>query len=343
MGSAQVYDHNGNAPGMIPGVAAPGDVLNQFTAGGNPNSGAARNGSTLLLTSGYDGAPTIYQVDEATGASTGSVTINDAGDFGLGYDSGRGLYITTNAGTDIVSTFNATGLVSSWPAPGSGPVGAAHDSLRDVYWICDWSGNTLTAMDPTSGLPGTTFDLAAVGCTRSAGVAYDAANDQVIVGGRDASAIFVLDATTGALVRSFGAQDGSNNPQGLSDSSSGNVWHTSWNSGAVFEVDLGNGGSGGLVLAVSGTCPGVMTISVSGATPLGAVAMITGPAGSFTVLGGSCSGLTLGISAPSLAAIVSADAAGDVSLSPSIGGGLCGVTLQAVDLGACAASNPQTF
>lgn len=341
MGAGQVYDHNGNVPGIAPGSTAPGDLLNQYTAGANPNSGAARNGGTLLLTSGYDGAAVIYQVDEATGASTGTVAINDSGDFGLAYDGVRGLYVTTHAGTDIVSTFNATGLVNSWPAPGSGPVGAAHDTLRDVYWICDWSGNTLTAMDPTSGLPGTTFDLAAVGCTRSAGVAYDAANDQVIVGGRDASAIFVLDAATGALVRSFGAQDGSNNCQGLADSSSGNVWHTSWNSGDVFEVDLGNAG-GGLTLAVSGTCPGLMSIDISGATPNDQVMLVYGSAGSFTVPGGPCAGLVLGIASPTLGAALPTDASGNASLSPTVGAG-CGLTLQAVDLNACAASNTDTL
>ncbi|MHC4824853.1 MAG: YncE family protein [Planctomycetota bacterium] len=340
LGAAGTYDENGNVLGSIPGTRAPGDIITSYSAGNNPNSGAARDGSTLLLISGYDGLASIYLVDEASGASIGSVPVLDSGDFGLGYDSTRGLYVTTHAGTDIVNTFNGSGtLLNSWSAPGPGPVGAAYDSLRDVYWVCDWQLNTVTAVDPVTGAAGTTLDLAAVGCTRPAGVAYDSDNDQVICGGRDQSSIFVLDAATGSLVRSFGAQDGGNNCQGLADSSSNNIWHTSWNSGTVFEVELGNSGSPGMTLAVSGTCPGVMSISVSGATALGPVAMVYGSAGSFTVLSGSCAGLTLDIAAPTLAGIFNADGSGDLNLAPNIPAGLCGSTLQAVDISACSASN----
>ncbi|MHC4823829.1 MAG: hypothetical protein ACYTEP_07410, partial [Planctomycetota bacterium] len=98
-------------------------------------------------------------------------------------------------------------------------------------------------------------------------------------------------------------------------------------------------GGGGLTLSVSGSCPGTMTLSVSGAGAGSAVAIAYGPAGSFTIPSGSCAGLALGIASPSLGAMLTADAAGDASASPSIPGGACGLTVQAVDLGACSASN----
>ncbi|PCJ52089.1 MAG: hypothetical protein COA70_13025 [Planctomycetota bacterium] len=333
LGSTGVYDENGNPAHSVPGTQAAGDILNSYAAGGSPNSGAARNGSTLLLM----GPSLIYQVDEATGASLGTISIG-AGGFGLGYDSLRDLFVTTDAGLDTVSTFNSAGaLVSSWPAPAFGPVGAAYDAGRDVYWICDWQTSTVTSISPTTGASITTWSTAAVGGTRPAGVAFDQANDQVIVGGRDQSAIFVIDAATGALVRSFAAVDGSNNPQGLADSSSGNVWQTSWNSGTVFELDLDNGG--GLVLTVSGPCPGLVSVSVTGATANGGVAVAFGNAGSFTIPGGICAGVSLDISSPTLGGIFNADGSGNLSLSRTLGAGLCGLTIQVVDLSTCTVSN----
>jgi hypothetical protein len=104
-------------------------------------------------------------------------------------------------------------------------------------------------------------------------------------------------------------------------------------------VDDQSGSGGGPTMSVSGTCPGTMTLSGSGMTASGAVAIVYGPSGSFTVPGGSCAGLVLDIAAPSLGAVVTADAAGDVSISPSIPGAACGSTVQMIDLTACAATN----
>jgi hypothetical protein len=284
------------------------------------------------------GSSQILQYDEATGAFLGSIATGVSGDFGLGYDGLRGLFVTTHAGTDVVSTYNAAGgLVNVWLSPGAGPVGAAYDAGRDVYWICDWETSTVTSVNPTTGAPITTWDTGAVGCTRPAGVAFDAANDQVIVGGRDQSAVFVMDAATGGLVRSFGAMDGGNNPQGLADSSSGNVWHTSWNSGNVYELDLDNGG--GLILSITGSCPGPMTVSVTGATAFGSIAIAYGNTGSFTIPGGGCAGVNLAISSPTLAGFFNADGSGNLTLTPNVPSGLCGRTVQVVDMSSCTASN----
>ncbi|MHC4824168.1 MAG: hypothetical protein ACYTEP_09135 [Planctomycetota bacterium] len=107
----------------------------------------------------------------------------------------------------------------------------------------------------------------------------------------------------------------------------------------IDDIAIDAGGPSGPTLSVSGTCPGVMTISGSGLTASGPVAVVYGPSGSFAIPGGSCAGLVLDISAPTLAAVVAADASGDVSVAPNIPGALCGSTLQMVDLTACAATN----
>lgn len=98
-------------------------------------------------------------------------------------------------------------------------------------------------------------------------------------------------------------------------------------------------GVGGPTLAVSGTCPGIMTISASGLTAGGPVAVVRGPSGAFVIPGGSCAGVTLDISVPTLVAIVNADAAGDINVSPNIPAALCGETMQMLDLSACAVTN----
>lgn len=95
---------------------------------------------------------------------------------------------------------------------------------------------------------------------------------------------------------------------------------------------------GGLSLSKSGTCPGIVQISLSGATAGGGVAFAFGPAGSFT-LPGACAGTVIDISSPTLAGIFTADGSGNVSASPNLPAGLCGLTLQAVDLTSCSVSN----
>lgn len=98
-------------------------------------------------------------------------------------------------------------------------------------------------------------------------------------------------------------------------------------------------GAGGPTLAISGTCPGVMTISASGLTAGGPVAVVQGPAGVFVVPGGSCAGVTLDIAVPTLVAVVNADGSGDINGSPTIPAALCGATMQMLDLTACVATN----
>jgi hypothetical protein len=99
------------------------------------------------------------------------------------------------------------------------------------------------------------------------------------------------------------------------------------------------GGAGGLTLSASGVCPGPVQISLSGATANGDVAFAYGPAGSFVIPSGVCIGTSIDIGSPTLAGIFSADASGNYSIAPTLPAGLCGLTLQAVDMTTCAVSN----
>lgn len=339
------FDANGNAPwpGTGVGTGAPGAVLNTLNGPYYPSSGVGHDGTNLLVISAYDGLAQIYIVDDATGATLGTVPIDSSGDFGLTWDSTRQLYVTTTAG-GYVKTFDGVSPYSvSTFNVGGGLVGAAYDASRDVYWVCDWRTDLLHAVSASSGSITLTYSTASVGCTRPAGVGYDAANDIVYVGGRDQSSIFGIDAATGSLVCSFAAQDGGNNPQGLAGTARATVWHSSWNSNRLYELE-GCAGAG-FTLSASGTCPGPMTFSASGATPSGTVAFVWGLSGTFSIPGGKpCAGTVLDLvplltPAPGYL-LAGANANGDVSIQAIVPAGACGTVLvQAVDLASCTTSN----
>lgn len=106
-----------------------------------------------------------------------------------------------------------------------------------------------------------------------------------------------------------------------------------------WSINDGCGGGGGLTLSATGTCPGSMTLDVSGATAFGQVAMLYGAAGSFTQTGSPCTGTTVPISSPHLGAMLVADGGGNASLTFSAPAGACGLTVVAVDVSTCTVSN----
>ena len=97
----------------------------------------------------------------------------------------------------------------------------------------------------------------------------------------------------------------------------------------------------GLTLARLGACPGAIVLEVAGATPGAPVALFYGQAGAFTQTNPNkaCFGIVLGIRSPHFTGMLTANAAGQASVQFNAPAGACGLTVQAVDVGACAASN----
>lgn len=100
---------------------------------------------------------------------------------------------------------------------------------------------------------------------------------------------------------------------------------------------------GGFGLSVSGSCPGVMTASVSKATAGGQVALIYsfGIGGFVIPTGQPCAGTVLGLSSAgiTLATTLTADASGNASFPANVPGGACGrVFVQALDVTTCTTS-----
>lgn len=102
--------------------------------------------------------------------------------------------------------------------------------------------------------------------------------------------------------------------------------------------------AGGPTLDISGSCPGVLSIMGSGFTPRGNVAVLKGSGlGSDAMPAGPCAGGRTNLSGLGFVTIVAADAGGNISVSPSIGGPLCGSYVQFVDTASCALSNTDTL
>ena len=94
-------------------------------------------------------------------------------------------------------------------------------------------------------------------------------------------------------------------------------------------------------LAVSGLCPGDVTLDVSGSAPNGPVGIVRGDPGSSELSMGQCTGMPLGISNPAIITTLTADGNGNASFTGNAGANLCGSNVVAVDLINCAASATQ--
>jgi hypothetical protein len=94
-------------------------------------------------------------------------------------------------------------------------------------------------------------------------------------------------------------------------------------------------------LALSGSCPGTITLSFSGATPDGVVTLFGSHARGSTVLppGGPCPGMALGLEGAALVDTARADASGAGSVAHVVRADRCGSFLQAVDVASCSAGN----
>ena len=101
--------------------------------------------------------------------------------------------------------------------------------------------------------------------------------------------------------------------------------------------------TGGPILSANGTCPGPVTLNVSGATP-GAPVEIYGSksVGSTTITVDTCAGTMLGLKKARLLATGTADSSGKVSVRMRLTDNRCGLLFQALDLGSCATSNVAT-
>ena len=105
------------------------------------------------------------------------------------------------------------------------------------------------------------------------------------------------------------------------------------------DFSFGFAPSGGPTLAITGICPGEVTLSLSGATPLAAVGLLASRnPGTFVVPGGPCPGVTVDLDQPRLLVRLQVDASGAATIVRNTAAGHCGTLLQAVDTASCQTS-----
>lgn len=122
----------------------------------------------------------------------------------------------------------------------------------------------------------------------------------------------------------------------FSSSSSDLVPSDTNRSGDVFLRNLDYAGP---ILARSGLCPGSVQLTITEAIPAGKVAILSGAPGTFVQPGAPCQGLVLTLAAPTLRVLRPADFHGTLVIAASMPSGACGLTVQAVDVTTCTASN----
>ena len=96
-------------------------------------------------------------------------------------------------------------------------------------------------------------------------------------------------------------------------------------------------GLSGLDVSLSGSCPGLMTVDISGVTPGATVAVGISPQlGNISLPGGPCAGTQIDLGAPmTTRQEFVADANGEVTFQNEPGPGVCGQFIQAVDFATC--------
>lgn len=95
-------------------------------------------------------------------------------------------------------------------------------------------------------------------------------------------------------------------------------------------------------MQLSGSCPGSMQLSISGASPNGIIAILIGlQTGSAVIPGGRCEGTVLGLGPQGIRLLGTfrADANGSLILSRNVGTAVCGRFVQGVDGATCQTTN----
>lgn len=105
---------------------------------------------------------------------------------------------------------------------------------------------------------------------------------------------------------------------------------------------LSTGPGAGPTIKTSGSCPGALIITISGATPHGVVALLfAGGTGSVAIPSGKpCAGTVLGLNATAMLILTTnADASGNAVINGNAPPGACGGFLQALDVATCTPTN----
>jgi streptogramin lyase len=204
-----------------------------------------------------------------------------------------------------------------------------------VYYTL-WTRSTLGAYEVSSG---TNIEYDHPVANEYGGPVHLLSNGDVVVGSRNLGYVFIFRIATETF-ESYkiptiypGLKDG------LRVDSNDVIWVTESFSNKIAKLEIDP--ITDLTMAVTGDCPGTVTITVSGATPGGQIAILFSPTtGSIRIpCGYDCGGRGLGLgSNMRFVTIAIADGNGEATVSGNAPAAACSGFLQAVDLQSCLTS-----
>lgn len=263
----------------------------------------------------------LYTVDTATGIATlvGYHGLTDVFSNAVDPLTGEIYALQANGFTGLYALDPASGAASyigapSTPSPsGYSGVGGAEFGPNGMIYANASFSSYIYAIDPATGAA--TYQGDAGVSVSDNGLAYNT-DDGMFYLAELGGAVYELDPNAGWAAT--------------------NIYQGSAYTAAAVEPDFPIGG-GGFDLRATGTCPGPVTVTVTGATPNRnvAIAFSTTGGGSFTVPSGPCAGTNVPLNQPRLATMVRASAQGTVRITRSFGQGLCRKAIAAVDMDTC--------
>jgi len=228
------------------------------------------------------------------------------------------------------------GPISDVSVSSGGP--SFHDFANGVVYYTLWTRGVLGAYDVSSGanteyLHPHTYEFG--------GPMDLMANGDVVVGSRNAGYVYVLRLATETWESYKIPTSYAGLKDGLHVDAQDVIWITESGADKIAKLELGPLDVEP-VLAVSGSCPGIVTAEITNAAPRARVAVVYSPAtGAGSIPCGSvCGGSELGLGAGArLVATVTANELGAASVSGNAPAGACSGHLQVIDLATCLASN----
>jgi len=313
-----------NGPSSLPSISADG----RFTA----FSSAAGN----LVAGDANGLDDVFVHDQNT-RQTGRVSVDSAG--------------RESDGASTECCLSADGRYAAFESAATNLIAGDTNAATDVFLYDRQSAITTRVSLGAAGAQGNGASAFPSLSADGRFVAFHSLAADLVAGDLNAAAdVFVRDLQNGTTLRvsiSSLAIEGSGASQFPSLSADGGA--------AAFlsaADDLVPGDSNGFDdifvyeragtgprLAKSGSCPGPVALTITNLTPSGRAAVLRGPAGTFVKPGGPCAGIVLGLSVPVVQVMPLADANGAVVLPFTASSGFCGLSIQAVDVTSCKATN----
>jgi len=299
---------------------------------------AFHSGANNLVPGDTNGAADVFLHDRQTG-NTKRVSVNSLGLQCSGYSDSA---VVSADGSLIAFDSSATDLVL-------GDV----NGFRDVFVHDRLTGKTTRVSVDSLGLQADRHSFEPSLAANNRFVAFASMATNLVPGDTNAAQdVFLHDLQTGATVRlsvdAAGAQsngDSSNAARSLSDdgrftafsSAASNLVANDTN--AALDVFLRDRGAVQLALTAVGTCPGLVSLVVTGASSDRSVAIVYGRAGTYVKPGTPCAGMLLGINRINLAGTFVTDAVGTAVWTSTVPPILCGLTFQGVDVFTCRTTN----